>query len=1091
MLIRVLDPPEPLTRVSRDEPIILSRTRAYDLLFAALDRYLRRRLHGRSFLIAGHRGIGKTTVLRHAVHEVERAHRQAGTRKAPLLVPLHGPELLVDPTGESSPAHALKQITLGLYRALAEKTGRDFTELARSELGSYGAETALELRLLLDQAPGQMPLSEFWEAVDGLERGVFHRNPSRQPAQGSAPVSRPGTSATEVSEQPEEKPPKDPDSPSEGRGYREILALASAAQAYRKVIGKLDSQESRSQQSSEAKLVLFDTSWSDLTRALLPLVGVSALGAGAVTGSYPEGVLTAAFALLGTWTLRSSRRDEESQSTAETYTFIRDDSLGTLERELPVLVQRLDDCGLPPVFVIDELDKVDDLDKKMSPLVDRLKHILSEKAFFCFLADREYFDTLRAIYQGPRAQLYPKAHTYFTDRVCISHEPWHLRDYLEELFQVSEREPGDPELEAFCYTLVHEARLHPGDLQHLLAMKMDENRRIDTGRPGKILSRRSYLLSVIYLIAVELELCREEVKEFLERYPETMPSAIDTLYFVYRQWCRVDAAENHILMKQEKDFKNYMLECNRGAQVNFRFWFRSMERLTRALCSFEQLRTEAEERTNIISPSMCELIPLSWEQKGILVPTTSPEELRFTMNIFGRPISTERGEGTGKQQVVTLAFKQLEQIDQALRRRLGLGINQLTDLRFLPASPPWVSANQAVKRMASGGEQEPNPEDMRLATDYLEMFLHHGPNFSRLLALGLTLTKAYGQKLTNLKGIRTVATFLRPSLHRLSILQANLASLEKSIPEPLRAALPLLELSVATGGDRATPDALDKEKVKLLKTWRDRFFVAIEEVRPTTEPDQEAQGKAWDLWNARMKDHLGQAAHLISDVRWQDLVCQFRELEPSISLGSSLGPVTIRAWSQLHHKVVRQQLGNHLEVLWFALPALARLGFSPERIADHYIDLHDRKKEEMTTLEEWIEYLRTTSMADNRPASQPIVLLTSSDESTEPMSTWKPHASYATYWFRPEAGLPDDVQLLVDGHPDPSSCWLVFESDPSQESNEEFEKKLDGFRGKAWKVFGLDPRAEQAHRQEGGYLVLPMTETLDEALESWHRSQGE
>jgi hypothetical protein len=59
------------------------------------------------------------------------------------------------------------------------------------------------------------------------------------------------------------------------------------------------------------------------------------------------------------------------------------------------LVDHFRRAGLAPVFVVDELDKIDHLAQFMETMVKRLKQFMTERSFFCFIAPREYLEHLR------------------------------------------------------------------------------------------------------------------------------------------------------------------------------------------------------------------------------------------------------------------------------------------------------------------------------------------------------------------------------------------------------------------------------------------------------------------------------------------------------------------------------------------------------------------------------------------------------------------------------------------------------------------------------------------------------------------------
>ena len=109
MAISIRIPPEPLSRnsFSDDDPLLIE-SRAYQLLRQELRRYCAGDVNGRSFLISGHRGAGKTTLVASAFLSVLGNSQGRGDHPdvqllRPLYVPLHGPNLLPGP-GRAKPA---------------------------------------------------------------------------------------------------------------------------------------------------------------------------------------------------------------------------------------------------------------------------------------------------------------------------------------------------------------------------------------------------------------------------------------------------------------------------------------------------------------------------------------------------------------------------------------------------------------------------------------------------------------------------------------------------------------------------------------------------------------------------------------------------------------------------------------------------------------------------------------------------------------------------------------------------------------------------------------------------------------------------
>ena len=107
-------------------------------------------------------------------------------------------------------------------------------------------------------------------------------------------------------------------------------------------------------------------------------------GPAGVMGALAAGFATAlASSMFFTHSQSSSTRSNRQTDT----TFIPDLSLKTLDRILPTLLQRLRDAGLAPVLVVDELDKVEQLSKRLVAMIHFLKKLVAENVFTCFLTD--------------------------------------------------------------------------------------------------------------------------------------------------------------------------------------------------------------------------------------------------------------------------------------------------------------------------------------------------------------------------------------------------------------------------------------------------------------------------------------------------------------------------------------------------------------------------------------------------------------------------------------------------------------------------------------------------------------------------------
>src|SRR4051794_29718223 len=153
MTIRIDEGADPLSEASRkslsDDVLVNAQSESGRLLKYQLLRYCRGEMSGRSFLVAGHRGAGKTTMVADAVDRVIRTSRQPWSDLLrPLPVFLHGPSLFEDAldgkAGETASAEvgspsadmvaqakaALTQIILGLHRTVV----REFADAYRARV---------------------------------------------------------------------------------------------------------------------------------------------------------------------------------------------------------------------------------------------------------------------------------------------------------------------------------------------------------------------------------------------------------------------------------------------------------------------------------------------------------------------------------------------------------------------------------------------------------------------------------------------------------------------------------------------------------------------------------------------------------------------------------------------------------------------------------------------------------------------------------------------------------------------------------------------------------------------------------------------
>lgn len=538
----------------RPKPIF-AKSPAYNVLRRELKRYLGKEIRGRSFLVSGHRGSGKTTLVLRAIEDLYSDPISVGRdHQRPLLVKLHGPTIL-DPSigaGVSQPGEGedekkgnaansagngggkdchstaqavLIQVTIALYRSLSAEVSKCYRRAlyrtARTNDLPDAHEHVGQLCLELDNAPDPALLREFWARAGALRQGVFW-----------AP---------------------DPDDPNPGspyldKGIKELVAISTAAQAYRVVSGSVTekregSENANIETSSEtsAKVPM-----ADVAKPILSVIAGGLVGGATLLEGWSHAVLAAGVGLativITSMTLSLTTKRSRKKSISTEHTFIRDRTVETLDRELPTVIERIREAGLAPVFVVDELDKVTELDKHMAVLVERLKHLVADSSFFCFLTDRDYFEDLR---EKSRIVAYPKEHTYFSHRLFVLYRPSDLQEYLERLIQIEGPSDANNDNHRFAvtYLLKHRAMMHTFDLQRELAKISDDSGLIEVSW-DQIKSQLGYRYHMMIQMAVEHLLGEAELRERLEQDAQFGQLVYDALYMPSRSWLAGDEELN-------------------------------------------------------------------------------------------------------------------------------------------------------------------------------------------------------------------------------------------------------------------------------------------------------------------------------------------------------------------------------------------------------------------------------------------------------------------------------------------------------------------------------------------------------------------
>jgi hypothetical protein len=235
-----------------------------------------------------------------------------------------------------------------------------------------------------------------------------------------------------------------------------------------------------------------------------------------------------------TWSSRQTTRRERNLD----YTFIVDRSKQTLERDLPLVIERIRHAGLAPIFVIDELDKLDAPREMIAQLIGRLKHLITDYGFFCFLTDREYYDMIDRLLER---EVYPKEHTFFSYRLFVLYTAEELSRYMRAVIvsnapdDSEERRIDELARAVLAKVVVHRSKLNTIDAIRQLARGWTADGVYETPS-GMLTSQFEFRLTVAVQLAVEFVLGFPEIAGPMRQSPSFAQALMDALYHLSRVW---------------------------------------------------------------------------------------------------------------------------------------------------------------------------------------------------------------------------------------------------------------------------------------------------------------------------------------------------------------------------------------------------------------------------------------------------------------------------------------------------------------------------------------------------------------------------
>lgn len=524
---------DPARRLS-SRPVYYADSAARDQLARALTRYVRREVSGSSYMLAADRGTGKTTTFEWVVQTLYAECLAEGSPylgHRPLLVRLYGPNLAPvrdAPASASTPTTSgsasagpasphpsalehnryppvlqlLRDMAVSLFESVLSEIERSLRLRQQRSPGPARPERADDLELFLQlrhemrRGPTVADLVAYWERLGFGKQGAFSREAAH-------------------------------------RGAAEVAVLQDLAEARLAVVSKVEDKRD-SKASLEAELAIErKVQPGDLLKTSTAIVAGAAAAAGlAVEGNWILAgllgpIVTAGVGVGLSFTNRFARR--QSQQDERAYTLKAD--VESLIHRLPRLLQGLRQIGLHPVFVVDELDKIDP--ELVTYLVHNLKTQVTEQSFFCFLADDESAAGIDHSDTSGKGLAY----SLFWDRIYLFQTTPALHGYLQ-VFLAEQEAAAGPQREAVAvlrHILLLRAEHHTLRLHRELdkALRDGLYARIDDD-PAGFLQDPGIRLRLRFALATEWAMA--ELAAEINHDPRRLQLAKEVLYRPWRSW---------------------------------------------------------------------------------------------------------------------------------------------------------------------------------------------------------------------------------------------------------------------------------------------------------------------------------------------------------------------------------------------------------------------------------------------------------------------------------------------------------------------------------------------------------------------------
>jgi hypothetical protein len=584
--------------------------------------------------------------------------------------------------------------------------------------------------------------------------------------------------------------------------------------------------------------------------------------------------------------LASSKRVAR-QERNEDYTFIVDRSIETLERDLPLVIERVRVAGLAPVFLIDELDKLEignaleepgpassesvalekpnGTRKTVTELIRRLKHLTTDFGFFCFLTGPEYFEDVQ---HKVETLAFPEEHTYFSDRLFVLYTLGELNEFLRSVI-VSDALSGSPDAitdetarAVLARVIVHRSRLNTIDLVRALGHGWTEDGRY--GVPsGTLGTQPRYRLEAAVQLAIEHVLRGGRLAQRCARDPRLRQLAVDTLYMISRAWERgateIDLSEAALakdLLRRRGREVHDLPDDAAAAELDKTVVEASSEelaaalaRLAELLCDFGVLSAalafegrfdemalataQAALLVRLDPNSQFYLFCYDYDGNEIRAPLVSQPPQAAAAPDVAPTASTEfapQPSAPPEPEIAPLIEFAREVIDTM--HFLGLTFSDLSAVGLLPPGLSQSEVLRVVERLdAGGGALQPElrgiSADLVVLRSLSEAFSRHGPVLGLAIDLATDVAASIGPGAPPLAAVlRALARFL------------DFAARE--------AAHPGLENIVMGADSRSAAAPALGGDARWVRAWRE--WLRTREVTVVPEDLDELVNRAWARW---------------------------------------------------------------------------------------------------------------------------------------------------------------------------------------------------------------------------------------------------